>query len=103
MWRIRNKLKVISCQLSVNRATDDCDIGCSRRSSWLVSLERGKELQFQAKGKDYFLAFVEDEKRWYVFLPTAQGVERMPVHVDAVRYRRPASQSSGSLIVDVRC
>jgi len=46
-------------------------------------------LQFQIKGKEYFLAFVEDEKRWYVFAPTAQGINRLPVYVDAVKYERP--------------
>jgi len=46
-------------------------------------------LQFQIKGKDYFLAFVEDEKRWYVFAPTAQGINRIPVYVDAVKYEKP--------------
>ena len=46
-------------------------------------------LQFQIKGKDYFLAFVEDEKRWYVFAPTLQGVHRIPVYVDTVKYGMP--------------
>jgi len=46
-------------------------------------------LQFQIKGKEYFLAFVEDEKSWYVFAPTAQGINRLPVYVDAVKYERP--------------
>ena len=44
------------------------------------------KLQFQVKGKDYFLAFVEDERRWYVFAPTAEGVHRFPVYVDAVKH-----------------
>jgi hypothetical protein len=47
------------------------------------------KLQFQIKGKEYFLAFVEDEKRWYVFAPTAQGINRIPVYVDAVKYEKP--------------
>jgi hypothetical protein len=46
-------------------------------------------LQFQIKGQDYFLAFVEQEKRWYVFSPTAQGINRIPVYVDAVEYEKP--------------
>ena len=46
------------------------------------------ELQFQIKGQDYFLAFVEQERRWYVFAPTAQGVHRIPVYVDAVKYEK---------------
>jgi hypothetical protein len=46
------------------------------------------ELQFRIKDQDYFLAFVEQEKRWYVFAPTAQGVHRIPVYVDAVNYEK---------------
>jgi len=49
-------------------------------------------LQFQVKGKDYFLAFVENEKRWYLFSATPQGVERIPVYVDAVKYERGGLQ-----------
>ena len=40
-------------------------------------------MQFQVNGKDYFLAFVEDEARWYIFAPTAQAIHRIPVYVDA--------------------
>jgi hypothetical protein len=40
-------------------------------------------LQFEVNGKQYFLAFVEDERRWYVFSPTPQGMHRIPVYVDA--------------------
>jgi hypothetical protein len=49
-------------------------------------------LQFQVKGKDYFLAFVEDEKRWYLFSPTPQGVERILVYVDGLEYERRGRQ-----------
>ena len=45
-------------------------------------------MQFQIKRQDYFLAFVEQEKRWYVFAPTPEGVHRIPVYVDAVTYER---------------
>jgi hypothetical protein len=47
------------------------------------------QLQFKVKDQDYFLAFVEQEKRWYVFSHTAQGVHRIPVYVDAVKYEKP--------------
>jgi hypothetical protein len=40
-------------------------------------------LQFEVNGQTYFLAFVEDERRWYVFAPTITGVNRIPVYVDA--------------------
>jgi hypothetical protein len=46
------------------------------------------ELQFQVEGRQYFLAFVEQERRWYVFTPTASGVHRIPVYVDATSYDR---------------
>jgi hypothetical protein len=45
-------------------------------------------LQFQIKGQDYFLTFVEGEKRWFVFSPRPQGMLRLPVYVDAVKYER---------------
>jgi hypothetical protein len=50
--------------------------------------KRSSAVQFQIKGQDFFLAFVEQEKRWYVFSPTAQGINRIPVYVDAVTYER---------------
>jgi hypothetical protein len=50
--------------------------------------QRSNAVQFQIKGQDFFLAFVEQEKRWYVFSPTAQGINRIPVYVDAVQYER---------------
>ena len=40
-------------------------------------------MQFEVKGQSYFLSFVEDERRWYVFSPTPEGLRRMPVYVDA--------------------
>jgi hypothetical protein len=46
------------------------------------------QLQFKVKDQDYFLAFVEQEKRYYVFAPTAQGVQRIPVYVDAAKYEK---------------
>ncbi|MGH9516892.1 MAG: hypothetical protein ACRD3P_14570 [Terriglobales bacterium] len=46
-------------------------------------------MQFKIKDQDYFLAFVEQEKRWYVFAPTSEGVNRIPVYVDAARYQKP--------------
>ena len=46
-------------------------------------------MQFQVKEQDFFLAFVEAEKRWYLFAPTAQGVRRISVYEDAVKYEKP--------------
>jgi hypothetical protein len=46
------------------------------------------KLQFEVNGQVYFLNFVDDEGRWYVFAPTATGVNRIPVYVDAPKYDR---------------
>jgi hypothetical protein len=40
-------------------------------------------LQFEVNGQNYFLDFVEDERRWFVFAPTMTGINRIPVYVDA--------------------
>lgn len=40
-------------------------------------------MQFVVNGQTYFLAFVEDERRWYVIAPRPSGVLRIPVYVDA--------------------
>ena len=48
-------------------------------------------MQFQVKGQEYFLAFVEDEKGWFLFSPTAEGLLRTPVYVDAPKYGRAVS------------
>jgi hypothetical protein len=53
------------------------------------------KLQFQVNGKDYFLAFVEEEGRWYVFAPTTQAIERIPVYVDAPIYERVGLLENG--------
>lgn len=45
-------------------------------------------MQFQVNNQDYFLQFVEDERQWYVFVPTLDGVERIPVYHDGPKYDR---------------
>ena len=40
-------------------------------------------MQFEVNGEDYFLNFVEDERRWFVFAPSPTGLQRIPVYVDA--------------------
>ena len=49
-------------------------------------------MQFEINGQVYFLNFVADEGRWYLFAPTATGVRRIPVYVDAVKYERIVSE-----------
>ena len=53
----------------------------------VVGTRKGvNKLNFQVKGQEYFLAFVEDERRWYLFAPREQEIERFPVYVDAAKY-----------------
>ena len=48
-------------------------------------------MQFEVNGEDYFLNFVEDERRWFVFAPSPTGLQRIPVYVDAADYERIGS------------
>jgi hypothetical protein len=56
-------------------------------------------LQFQIKGQEYFLAFVEQEKRWYLFSATEAGLNRIPVYVDAAHYEAPGAIGKSSFNV----
>jgi len=46
-------------------------------------------LRFEVKGREYWLALAE-ENRFYVFAPTAKGIDRIPVYVDAAKYEEQA-------------
>ena len=52
-------------------------------------LDKGNEVQFRIKDQDFFLTFLEQEKRWYIFAPTVLGVHRIPVYVDAEKWGTP--------------
>jgi hypothetical protein len=41
-----------------------------------------KPLQFEVENQTYFLNFVPDEGRWYVFSPTEDGMIKIPVAMD---------------------
>ena len=41
-------------------------------------------MQFEVNNQEYFLNFVEDEGRWYVFRTTGSGVIRIPVEMEAI-------------------
>jgi hypothetical protein len=41
------------------------------------------ELRFEVNGQMFFVNFVPEEGRWYCFAPTATGVQRIPVSMDA--------------------
>ncbi len=39
-------------------------------------------MQFQVKGPDYFLEYIDEEHSWFVFTQAADGLQRIPVYVD---------------------
>jgi hypothetical protein len=55
-------------------------------------------LQFEVNGKQYFLAFVEEERRWYVFSPSQQGIQRWPVYVDGAAAEKGALAEPKAMI-----
>jgi hypothetical protein len=57
------------------------DSGC-------FELKGEEKLQFEINGQDYFLNFVEDERRWFVLVPSETGLNRIPVYVDVSKYER---------------
>jgi hypothetical protein len=48
----------------------------------------GETMQFEVNGQEYFLNLVEDESRWYVFIPSLTGLQKMPVYVDVPKFER---------------
>jgi hypothetical protein len=39
-------------------------------------------MDFQVNGETYFLSLAEDDRRWLVFVATAEGSRPVPVYVD---------------------
>jgi hypothetical protein len=52
-------------------------------------------MQFEVNGHDYFLNYVEDESRWYVFEPTLTGLHKRPVYLDGPKYDRIGVSEKG--------
>jgi hypothetical protein len=47
-------------------------------------------VQFAVNGNEYFLSFVPEEGQWFVFTPTAEGLQRVPVvHDDELPIGNP--------------
>ncbi len=52
-------------------------------------------MQFEVNGRTYFLSFVPNEGKWYVFTPTANGIDRFPVMDDAAPFFGPVITQDG--------
>jgi len=59
-------------------------------ASWVAMIitgeNGGSELRFEVNGQMFFVNFVPEEGRWYCFAPTATGVQRIPVSMDAAPF-----------------
>ena len=44
------------------------------------------ELRFEVNGQMFFVNFVPEEGRWYCYAPTATGMQRIPVAMDAAQF-----------------
>ena len=51
-------------------------------------------MQFEVKGKQYFLGFLAQEGKWFVFTPANKGVQRIPIVDD------DATPFVGGVVID---
>src|ERR1022692_3217001 len=86
MLRTRSKPSALSHQ----RSASGTSVGARRRphiASHLELLSRARkeesELRFEVNGQMFFVNFIPEEGRWYCFAPTATGMQRIPVSMDA--------------------
>ncbi|MGA2965727.1 MAG: hypothetical protein ABSD64_05895 [Terriglobales bacterium] len=40
-------------------------------------------MRFEVNGQIFFVNFIPEEGRWYCFAPTATGMQKIPVSLDA--------------------
>ena len=53
-------------------------------------------MQFQVKGREYFLEYIDDEHSWVVFTQSTDGIQRLPVYVDGKKQDRAARKYKGT-------
>jgi len=58
----------------------------SQFQSFLRARNEENELRFEVNEQMFFVNFVPEEGRWYCFAPTATGVQRIPVSMDAAPF-----------------
>lgn len=54
-----------------------------RRGFKEMELESGNPMRFEVNGQMFFVNFIPEEGRWYCFAPTATGLQKIPVSIDA--------------------
>jgi len=58
----------------------------SQFQSFFAGQKEENESRFEVNGQMFFVNFVPEEGRWYCFAPTATGVQRIPVSMDAAPF-----------------
>ena len=53
-------------------------------------------MQFQVKGQEYFVEYIDEEHSWFVFTQSGDGLQRIPVYVDSKKQDRAARKYKGT-------
>jgi hypothetical protein len=62
---------------------ENSQIFCDSKESAVGAEKEENKLRFEVNGQMFFVNFVPEEGRWYCSAPTATGVQRIPVSIDA--------------------
>jgi hypothetical protein len=54
-------------------------------------------MQFQVKGQEYFLEFIDEERSWFVFTQIGDGLQRIPIYVDGKKRTAFGSKALNNL------
>jgi hypothetical protein len=54
-------------------------------------------MQFQVKGQEYFLEFIDEERSWFVFTQIGDGLQRIPIYVDGKKRTTSSSKALNNL------
>ena len=55
-------------------------------------------MQFQVKGQEYFLEYIDEEHSWFVFTQVADGLQRIPVYVDGKKVRGASARKPSTKV-----
>jgi hypothetical protein len=63
-----------------------CKARALQKSASRVYIVEDKQVRFEVNGQMFFVNFVPEEGRWYCYAPTATGMQRIPVSMDAAPF-----------------
>jgi len=59
-------------------------------------------MQFELKGQPYFVNFVPSEGKWFMYVPSAHGMQRIPVaddgHIHFDRFVLPSENENPTVM-----